>query len=203
MPRTRNDSVRERLLDAAISLFAERGYAATSIREIVEAAGVTKPALYYYYQSKEGIFRAILEEVERRALEIVAGSAATRGSTRERIERLFLSMHALFEREKTAVRFLNAVMWGPAQGIPRCDLLSIHEKFRREVERLVAQGIADGELRAVRPGDVARTLLAIISHHFDLALVFPRLASGKSGLKRDLDILFRGISPAAQTENAP
>ncbi len=203
MPRTRNDSVRERLLDAAISLFAERGYAATSIREIVEAAGVTKPALYYYFQSKEGIFRAILDAVEQTTREIVAGSNATRGSSRARIEQLFLSMHALFEREKTAVRFLNAVMWGPAQGIPRCDLQSVHERFKREVERLVAQGIAAGEFRAARPADVARALLAIVSHHFDLALAFPQLAPGKAGLKRDLGFVFRGITRNAQTENAP
>ena len=58
-------SVRKRLMDAAILLFTTRGYAATSVREIVEMAGVTKPALYYHFQSKEGIYLAILEDLER------------------------------------------------------------------------------------------------------------------------------------------
>ena len=52
---------REVLLAAATALFAQKGYAGTSVREIVERAGVTKPVLYYYFENKEGLFRAILE----------------------------------------------------------------------------------------------------------------------------------------------
>ena len=48
-------SVRKRLMDAAFHLFTNRGYAATSVREIVEMAGVTKPSLYYHFESKDGI----------------------------------------------------------------------------------------------------------------------------------------------------
>src|ERR1700733_1012410 len=44
----------------AAKLFAERGYDATSVREIVEAAGVAKPTLYYYFRSKEGLAQALL-----------------------------------------------------------------------------------------------------------------------------------------------
>jgi AcrR family transcriptional regulator len=57
-----DEGARHRLLVAATRLFARTGYAATSVREIVEAAGVTKPVLYYYFQSKEGLYLAILEE---------------------------------------------------------------------------------------------------------------------------------------------
>jgi hypothetical protein len=42
-------NARERLLEAGIALFAEKGYASTSVREIVARAGVTKPVLYYYF----------------------------------------------------------------------------------------------------------------------------------------------------------
>ena len=45
---------------SAARLFAERGYDATSVREIVEAAGVAKPTLYYYFRSKEGLAQALL-----------------------------------------------------------------------------------------------------------------------------------------------
>src|SRR5579863_2505476 len=44
----------------AARLFADRGYDATSVREIVEAAGVAKPTLYYHFQSKEGLASALL-----------------------------------------------------------------------------------------------------------------------------------------------
>ena len=53
---------RERLLSGATALFASKGYAATTVREIVERAGVTKPVLYYYFRSKEGIYLDLMRE---------------------------------------------------------------------------------------------------------------------------------------------
>ena len=61
MPTLTDSAIANRLLEAAVSLFAHKGYPATSTREIVEAAGVTKPMLYYYFQSKEGLLAAALE----------------------------------------------------------------------------------------------------------------------------------------------
>ena len=52
--------VARQIARAAARLFAERGYDATSVREIVEAAGVTKPTLYYHFGSKEGLAQALL-----------------------------------------------------------------------------------------------------------------------------------------------
>ena len=61
MPASLADSaIANKLLEAAVRLFAHKGYRATSTREIVEAAGVTKPMLYYYFQSKEGLLAAAL-----------------------------------------------------------------------------------------------------------------------------------------------
>jgi len=59
-------TVRERLLTAALTIFNAKGYAAASVREIVVAAGVTKPALYYYFKNKNGIYL----ELVRRAQEL-------------------------------------------------------------------------------------------------------------------------------------
>jgi AcrR family transcriptional regulator len=52
--------IAEEILQAAVGLFARKGYEAASTREIVEAAGVTKPMLYYYFKSKEGLCEAVL-----------------------------------------------------------------------------------------------------------------------------------------------
>ncbi|MFO0947913.1 MAG: TetR/AcrR family transcriptional regulator [Planctomycetota bacterium] len=53
-------TIAQKILAAAVGLFARKGFAATSTREIAESAGVTKPMLYYYYQNKEGLCRAAL-----------------------------------------------------------------------------------------------------------------------------------------------
>jgi AcrR family transcriptional regulator len=60
-----------RILETALELFVTRGYEGTSVREICEAACITKPTLYYFYGSKEGVFRALvhgaLEELRQDA----------------------------------------------------------------------------------------------------------------------------------------
>jgi AcrR family transcriptional regulator len=62
MPRTagsRAPETRERILDAAIGLFQERGFAATSIRDLAERAGVTTAAMYYHFDGKDQILEAL------------------------------------------------------------------------------------------------------------------------------------------------
>jgi AcrR family transcriptional regulator len=65
-------TARERLLDAAAQVFAERGYRAASVEDIASAAGVTKGAVYWSFESKEDLFFALMEErVDRRARELM------------------------------------------------------------------------------------------------------------------------------------
>jgi TetR/AcrR family transcriptional regulator len=192
--RPRNCPVRDRLLQAAMELFASRGYAATSIREIVEAAGVTKPVLYYHFQSKEGLFLALFAALQATMDETLARSLAASGSARARIVRLFDAFFALFEEHQASVRFLNAAYWGPAEGAPPVDFEAVHLRFATAVERMVAEGVVAGEFRRARALDVAHVLLAVVSYSMDLALARPELNPGRAGLHRALDLVFTGIA---------
>ena len=75
---------RERLARTALHLFAERGYDGVSNREIVEACGLTKGAIYWYYESKEDLFRSSLSEAllewQERVMEAIQGSPGWRES---------------------------------------------------------------------------------------------------------------------------
>jgi AcrR family transcriptional regulator len=66
-------TARERLLDAAAQVFAERGYRAASVDDIASAAGVTKGAVYWSFKGKEDLFFALINErVDRRARELIS-----------------------------------------------------------------------------------------------------------------------------------
>ena len=67
------EEVRGRIIREATRLFAERGYAATSVREIAEAVGVTKPTLYYHFGSKDGLFTALVNHHLGCWLDVIAG----------------------------------------------------------------------------------------------------------------------------------
>ena len=190
-------SVRKRLMDAAILLFTTRGYAATSVREIVEMAGVTKPALYYHFQSKEGIYVAILEDLVRIADEGIAASQPRSGTAREKLQEFLLAIFRLFETKRAEVRMMNAVFWGPAQGAPPFDFEIFHEKLRRAIGEIVAEGLSAGDLRPCAAEDVTLALMGILSFNIDLTLAHPELALGQEGLRRSLDLVFAGLAAPA------
>jgi AcrR family transcriptional regulator len=67
---------RRRLIEVARELFAERGYAATALEDLVARAGMTRGALYHHYADKKDLFRAVFEAVEQQLGERIARAAA-------------------------------------------------------------------------------------------------------------------------------
>ena len=65
-------STRKALVKSAVKLFAERGYAGTSLDEVVARARVTKGALYHHYQGKQALFEAVFDQVEDKAKATIA-----------------------------------------------------------------------------------------------------------------------------------
>ena len=92
--RRRKQARPQELLDAALELFVERGFAATRMEEIATLAGVSKGTLYLYYASKEDLLKAVIRE--RLSGEIEIGAAAMAGQVgssapqlRPRVEQLW------------------------------------------------------------------------------------------------------------------
>ena len=67
---------RQQILNAALKRFAEKGYAGTSVQEIVDAARVTKPTLYYYFRNKADLYRALVEWAYDRRYRLMQEAAA-------------------------------------------------------------------------------------------------------------------------------
>ena len=87
---------------------------------------------------------------------------------------------------------INAVFWGPAQGVPPFDFETFHTKLLNVISEIVAEGIAAGELRAADPGDVTLALMGVLSFNMDLDLAHPELGLGRDGLRRVLDLALLG-----------
>ena len=151
--------VRERLLIAAVRLFAEKGFAATSVREIVESAGVTKPVLYYYFRNKDGIFHAIMQEavaVQRTVLDEVRHSG---GTASERILLLNDRLYNLTLENVLAVRVIDSSYYGPRGAFPEFDYEQIHGDFNTLARSLVEEAVANGEFPGGNVDDIVLALL--------------------------------------------
>lgn len=109
-PRLSADARRQQILDVAIDEFGRSGYFGTSMNDIAEAAGVTKPVLYQHFDSKADLYRALLDEVGTRLIETIAKAtteAADGRDHRTRLRRLLRlgrrspsGVHAAVRRER-------------------------------------------------------------------------------------------------------
>jgi AcrR family transcriptional regulator len=78
-PRLPAPARREQILDVAVQVFARNGFHGTSMNDVADAAGVTKPVLYQHFDSKQALYLALIDEVGRRLL--LAITKATAGAT--------------------------------------------------------------------------------------------------------------------------
>src|SRR3954468_11084593 len=101
----------ERILSTALDLFAVKGYDATAVREICEAAGITKPTLYYFYGSKDGVLHAIVTSGFERFRGMVDYSVAQPGSFRDRLKVLARTLFESAREQPRFWRFMHSIVW--------------------------------------------------------------------------------------------
>src|SRR5262249_44912986 len=70
-----NSETRSQILRAALKRFAHSGYAAASVQQIVDDARVSKPALYYYFRDKAGLFQALVDEAHDERYRLMQAAA--------------------------------------------------------------------------------------------------------------------------------
>ena len=134
---------RRRIVEAALSLFAGRGYTVTSVDDIVTRARVSKSAFYEFFESKEHCFRELLAEEGGGLIHEVLADAATGHDHHERL-RLGITrfVHSCFERSDVA-RLLIVESVGLSPGV---------EAVRHELQASFADAVAD-EVRHAKAHD--------------------------------------------------
>lgn len=184
--------VRERILEQALHIFAATGYAGASMQEISEAAGVTKPTLYYYFGSKAGLYRAIVESAFDQRLEGLRQAAARTAG-----QGIDATLHALMDavldfgrRHQELMRICYATAFAKPREIPsEIRPFELAQRNFDFVLGLIAAAVERGELdRAV---DVRALTVAIYSQFFICSmLVVLRSEKWEPQLGRDLVNLY-------------
>jgi AcrR family transcriptional regulator len=131
---------RQAILDAATRLFSSRGYADTGIDDIGEAVGITGPAVYRHFASKQELLVAVLERAVVHAESIAPGVRSKAGSPEDTLRRVIDELVTACIED----RALTAIYWQQSANLP--------EGPRRELERAQREMIDEfaGILRAVR-----------------------------------------------------
>jgi len=97
---------REQLLDIGRSLFAQKGFDATSVEEIAQRAGVSKPVVYEHFGGKEGLYAVVVDREMRALLDSITGALTSQGHPRELLERAAFALLDYVESSTDGFRIL-------------------------------------------------------------------------------------------------
>jgi len=157
---------RERLLESALTLFMERGFAATRVEDIAQRAGVSKGCIYLYFKTKDEIFQAVIEDGVVAHIDKAEQFIADFGGSANDLLTAMLTRNLL-------------EFWGsPSSGIPKLVLAEsqifpdlaaryfdrITIRARRLLENILQAGIDSGEYRPIDVQYVARCILNALDH---------------------------------------
>jgi AcrR family transcriptional regulator len=143
--------VQTRLLSAASALFAERGFAQTSVQDIVAHAGVTKGAMYHYYSAKDDLLQEIYSRLLALQTERLKTIADSPLPARERLRAAAVDVVVTsLEHLDDAVVSMSSLHMLPEhrQQAVRADRRRYHERFRALVEEGQAAGVLRADLSA-------------------------------------------------------
>lgn len=160
--RGRPEESRRAILKAALAEFANQGIAGARTDAIAEAAGVNKALLYYYFEDKEGLYRAALESVIAGLLERVRPTFSAPGSPLEKIVHYAVTHFDYIAESPSYSRIVQAEMMRASVGkSPHMQFIS-EKYFRRLMEWLMTtlqEGMRRGEIRNV---DAMNTVVSIL-----------------------------------------
>ena len=187
---------RDAILDAAERLFAERGFAGTSVRDIVRGSKSSPPSLYHFFGSKENLLVALVTDRYERYCESLEAELESATSAFEVCKRLLDFTLVNMEQQPQTAKFLFSIMFGPQQDIPKEPLRHLLLRWELIVQR---------RLREVAP-DVAEERVAFARTMLNGLITPPVLlflTSGTAAFPAELSTCFALRVADALTDRHP
>lgn len=126
----------KKVLAGAAEMFAAKGFAATSVRQIAEAAELSVPMVYYYFPGKDDVFRALIQVVMEHVEEAISTDFPYESPLRDKLVHLLRAQARVGLKNPKMVAMMMATMLGPQEGRPRLPIAEKHEEHIRLLEAL-------------------------------------------------------------------
>jgi AcrR family transcriptional regulator len=144
---TLNSETRQHILKAALKRFAHSGYAAASVQQIVSDARVSKPALYYYFRDKAGLFQALVDEAHDERLRLMQAAADGSRDLKSQLVEILTSLFGYMQKNRELMRIAFSTAFAAPGEVP--EGLRCSEKCERNFEfihSLMKKALAGGVL---------------------------------------------------------
>jgi TetR/AcrR family transcriptional regulator len=199
-PNSAGHDTAARLLDCALTVFAEKGYAAATTDDIIRAAGVTKPSLYHHHESKEALFRTLVggiyEASERAWEEAIASEKSCAGKLRGMIRVAFAGS----ARDPRMPRVMLQTHYGPPIAELRQFMADHTARRFAQVVRVMQDGLARGELRGGDAPALALVFCCLMDQHINALTRLPNPSTWLTAERADalVSAFLHGCGSAAR-----
>lgn len=155
----RGSRTSRRILAKALQIFSRKGYHATAVREICQAAGITKPTLYYFYGSKEGVYRALVDGALDQFKQELVRTLSLEGTAETRLKRVARLYFEAGRKQKDLARFVFSLVHDTRGSAPATDFHGFYEEVIGVIAATARRGVAQGEFR---PGSIDTRMLVLM-----------------------------------------
>jgi AcrR family transcriptional regulator len=191
---TNHSETRQHILRAALKHFANAGYAATSVQQIVGTAKVSKPALYYHFRDKAALFGALVNEAHDGRFRVVQEAAARATDFPGQLREVLVALFDYFSKNRELTRIAFSTAYAAPGEVP--PGLCHPDKCRRNLEfihALIKRAQAAGELdnrfdsRELAYGFYGQTNFYITAH-----LLMPGFRANRKAAERVVELFLAG-----------
>jgi AcrR family transcriptional regulator len=167
MARKPDPAKRDNIINAAIQVFAQKGYAAARIIDVARMAGIGKGTIYEYFRSKEDLFFCVFQQVMQESeTQMAAVAASPSGSVTQRLEvigdALIRAWLDKLELYSLVMEFWSAASASSSRRRFKSTFQDAYRAFRQTIAALIEEGMQSGEFSpACRPVEVASGLIGM------------------------------------------
>ena len=154
--------MRSKIIQAANRLFVMNGYHAISMREIGEACGISKAALYYHFKDKEALFLAVLDDYLDEMGAIIQVLHTTETGARPRLTAFVRAIFAQPVERRAIIRLASQDFGQLSREAQAAFGQTYQEKFIGRIVAWMEEGMASGEIRTCNPGMAAWIFLGML-----------------------------------------
>lgn len=153
-------TARERLLDAAVEAFAEKGFTATTTRDIAARAGMSPAAVYVHHDSKESLLYSVSLQGHRAALEVIGTAAGGDEPPPARLARMVHAFSAWHAENSRVGRIVQNELHALTPE-HRTEIAALRRAIERTAQEVLADGVASGDFDVPDVPGTARALLSL------------------------------------------
>ena len=201
MRRTKEDAAvtRQKVLEAALTVFSEKGYAASKLDDVAQAANVTRGAIHWHFKDKADLFNTLVREVGLQRDEVIQQVIAEGGTFIDIFRRILIRLLQVVEEQRQVRAIMELALFKvdqlPELAEGQAVRLEANRTLIRNMATFLQMGIDAGDVRAdLDPHDAARAAVAFQQGIATLWLYDPSTFSLAERAPALADVYMRGIA---------